>query len=310
MFAWDCSLFKFGVSRCQKTENFPFASTTETLASDANTRVVVLHPRIYHCSFLFFQATRLNSMETSDENIDDKKTQAIIPEKKKTPAKTKKKFSQGNTSEQNGEDLESDSGVSTSDGNAKVHVPNSAAARKKKFSKTSKLIGQVGKADEFGELAVAGEPEGKQVENKNKTKLGATTKKQKSKQVEVGDGDKLVNRDRTVNQEKQVSQGKPVSREKPVSQVNGCEGDGEMPSDNDEEKTVKKSGVGKANGRQRKAVKGVSLTRNEEDEDDETETYTEEEEQQSEEKENRAVKKKRTKLVKKVKVTKQICHEI
>ena len=254
----------------------------------------------YPTSVLFFFQIGVNDLKNSDNNTDGKTKEAIIPGKKKAQAKSNKKLPQVDTSDLNCEDLESDSGVSIEEGSTKVSCSNSASSRKKRFSKTAKLVGQVEQGEEFGDLVAAEKNEGKSVEHKAKTKLRAVKKTQNSKQEKVAIGKELVNREKDVTQGKPVSQERPVSLEKAVNQAsqgNGYGEEGEKLSDDDKGKTKRnKNSVGKVNrGQQDAEVSG----------EDENETCTEEEEQQCEEGENRAVTKQRTKLVKKVKVSKK-----
>ena len=271
-----------------------------------------LHSGLHLCFLLltqrrsfFFSNTcvGVNDLKNSDNSTDGKTKQAIIPGKKKAQAKSNKKLPQVDTSDLNCEDLESDSGVSIEEGSTKGSCSNSASSRKKRFSKTAKLVGQVEQGEEFGDLVAAEKNEGKSVEHKAKTKLRAVKKTQNSKQEKVAIGKELVNREKDVTQGKPVSQERPVSLEKAVnqeklaSQGNGHGEEGEKLSDDDKGKTKRnKNSVEKVNGGQQDA---------EVSEEDENETCTEEEEQQCEERENRAVTKQRTKLVKKVKVSKK-----
>ena len=226
--------------------------------------------------------------------------------------KSKKKLMQGNASDPNGEDLESDSGVSTADGITKSSIPNVLSSRKRKFSKTAKVIDQVVEDEESGDLVATEGNERLPIENTAKAKLGEIKKRQSLKKNKLGSGETLVNpekpvsRDKQVNRRKVVTQEKLVNGEKLVRQVNGCEEKKEKLSDSDREETMNISNARKVNGGKGKAAKSVKSVSDEEKfestEDDETCTE-EEEEQQGEEKDNRAREKQRNKLLKKVKVS-------
>ncbi len=207
-----------------------------------------------------------------------------VAEKKKTQVnKANKKIPPEIISDQNDEALDSDSGVSVADGNNKSLIANAASSRKKKFSKTAKLVGQVEHREEFEDSVVTEDSGGKLQENSVATKGGLMKKRQ------------------NIQHEKRVNQVKLDSQEKPVNQVNGRDV-------KDEDRVIKKSSVVKENGGKKIVEKNVRVTneeaRSEEDDaDEEEETCTEEDEQQCrEENERRAERKQRTKLVKKVKV--------
>ena len=241
--------------------------------------------------------TGANVMKNILENVNGKTKQANVPKKKKTQAKTSKKFLQENFSNQNGEgeDSESDSVVSAADGNNKAPSSNFCSApSRKKFSKTAKLVGQGDQGEDFGNIN-ATEENGRRLiqENKDKTKLGTVKKGQNLKPLNGVSGKRQANQEKLVGQDKHGSQENAVSREKLACQVNGYEEEGKKLSDNYEGKYGNKNQKGKQN---------EGETRSEGSEEDNNETCTEEEERQCEEKENRAVKKQRTKLMKKVKV--------
>lgn len=210
------------------------------------------------------------------------KSQLNVSGKEKTQAKAKKKLPAENISYQNG--LDSDSGVSITDGSNNPSIANSACSRKKKFSKTAKLVGQVEKTvEEFEDSVVTEESGAKQQEN-SVTAKGAAMKKRQNLQ-----------------REKLVNQVKLHSQEKPVNQVNDCE-------DKEEGGAIMKSTVVNGNGGKRNVAKSVRIASEEgrsedDDADEEEETCTEEDEQRSrQENERRAERKQRTKFVKKVKV--------
>lgn len=223
------------------------------------------------------------------ENADGKTKQTTVPKQKKARTKTSKKFLQENFSNQNGEgeDSESDSVVSVPDGNNKASSSNSCSAPfRKKFSKTAKLVGQGDQGEDFGDTNTTEENERRLMQEcKDKTKLG-TVKKGHT-------GKRQANQEKLVGQDKHANQENAVGREKLACQVNGFEEEGKKLRDNYEGEHGKKNRKGKQNGGE---------TRSEGSEEDNNETCTEEEERHCEGKENRAVKKQRTKLVKKVKV--------
>ena len=209
------------------------------------------------------------------------KSQLNVSGKKKTQAKAKKKLPAENISDQNG--LDSDSGVSITDGSNKHSIANSACSQKKKSSKTAKLVGQVEQtAEEFEDSVVTEESGANRQENSAATKRDAMKKRQ------------------NVQQEKLVNQVK-LDQEKPVNQVSDCE-------DKEEGGAIMKSGVVNGNGGKRNVAKSVRIASEEgrsenDDADEEEETCTEEDEQRPrQENERRAERKQRTKLVKKVRV--------
>lgn len=179
--------------------------------------------------------------------------------------------------------------MSITDGNIKSANANNACSRKKKFSKTATSIGQVEQTEEFEDSVIAEESGGKRRENSASTKAGVTKKRQ------------------NFQQEKLVNQVKLASQEKLVNQVNECPG-------KEEDRTINKSSVVKGNREKRNVAKSVRLSNEEaqseddEDDEEEDETCTEEDEPQGrEENEQRAERKQRTKLVKKVKVRLRRC---
>ena len=232
------------------------------------------------------------------ENVNGKTKQANVPKKKKAQAKTSKKFLEENFSNQNGEgeDSESDSVVSAADGNNKAPSSNSCSApSRKKFSKTAKLVGQGDQGEDFGDMNATEDNEERLIqENKDKTKLGTVKKGHNLKPLNGVSGKIQANQEKLVGQDKHASQENEVSREKLACQINGYEEEGKKLSDNYE---------GKYGNKNRKGKQNEGETRSEgSEEEDNNETCTEEEERHCEGKENRAVKKQRTKLVKKVKV--------
>lgn len=179
------------------------------------------------------------------------------------------------------------------DGNMKGSITNGVQPSRKKFSKTSKIVGQTG----VTEAVLEDVCEGKLVENMAKLEPGGTKKEQNlNKGTKKGNGkksckpEKLVTQDKqairkkVVSEEKLINGRKPVGDESLLRQVNGCE---EGKDGQDREMTMN----------------GSLVEDNEEDGNDET--GTEEEEQPGEEKENKSGKKQRNKLVKKVKVRTQ-----
>ena len=207
-------------------------------------------------------------------------SQIKVSEKEKPQVKAMKKLPAEN---KNG--LDSDSGVSITDGSNDTSIANSASSRKKKFLKTAKLVSQVGQTVEEFEDSVATEGSGaKRQENSAAIKEVAVKKK------------KNLQREKLVNQVKLDNQEKPVNRV-----MNECE-------DKEEGGAIMKSSAMNGNGGKRNVGKNVRIAseegRSEDDDADvEEETCTEEDEQRSrEENEPRAERKQRTKLVKKIRV--------
>ena len=206
-------------------------------------------------------------------------SQIKVSEKEKPQVKAMKKLPAEN---QNG--LDSDSGVSITDGSNNTSIANSASSRKKKFLKTAKLVSQVGQTVEEFEDSVATEGSGaKRQENSAAIKEVAVKKK------------------KNLQREKLVNQVKLDSQEKSVNRVNECE-------DKEEGGAIMKSSAMNGNGGKRNVGKNVRIAseegRSEDDDADvEEETCTEEDEQRSrEENEPRGERKQRTKLVKKIRV--------
>ena len=186
--------------------------------------------------------------------------------------------------------LDSDSGVSMTDGSNKPSITNSASSRKKKFSKTAKLLSQVGQTVEEFEDSVVTEDGGAKRQEKSTAIKDVAVKKKLNLQRE-----KLVNPVTPDSQEKPVTQVKRGSQEKLVNRPHDCG-------------AIMKSRVVNGNGGKRNVANSVRIAgeegRSEDDDADvEEETCTEEDEQLShEENEPRAEKQQRTKLVKKVRV--------
>lgn len=192
--------------------------------------------------------------------------------------------------------LDSDSGVSMTDGSNKPSITNSASSRKKKFSKTAKLLSQVGQTVEEFEDSVATEDGGAKRQEKSTAIKDVSVKKKLNLERE-----KLVNPVTLDSLEKPVTQVKRGSQEKLVNRPHDCE-------HKDEGGAIMKSRVVNGNGGKRNVANSVRIAgdegRSEDDDADvEEETCTEEDEQLShEENEPRAEKQQRTKLVKKVRV--------
>ena len=178
------------------------------------------------------------------------------------------------------------------DGNTKGFITNGEQPSRKKFSKTSKIVGQTG----VTEAELEDVCEGKLVENRAKIEPAGTKEEQNlNKGTKKGNGKKLRKPEKLITQDKQairkkvvseqklVNGGKPVGEESLLRQVNDCE-------------------EGKDGQDREKAMNG-SLVEDEDVENDET--GTEEDEQPGEEKENKSGKKQRNKLMKKVKVRTQ-----
>ena len=180
--------------------------------------------------------------------------------------------------------LDSDSGVSMTDGSNKPSITNSASSRKKKFSKTAKLLSQVGQTVEEFEDSVV-------------TEDGGTKRQEKSAAIK----DVAVKKKLNLEREKLVNPVTLDSLEKLVNRPHDCE-------HKDEGGAIMKSRVVNGNGGKRNVGNSVRIAgeegRSEDDDADvEEETCTEEDEQLShEENEPRAEKQQRTKLVKKVRV--------
>ena len=202
------------------------------------------------------------------------KSQMKVSEKKKPQVKAGNK---------NG--LDSDSGVSITDGSNNPSIANSACNRKKKFSKTAKLLSHVGQTEEEFEDSVSAEESG-------------TKRQEKSAAIKEVAGKKKLN----LQREKLVNHAKLDSQKKPVNRVHDCE-------DKEEGGAITESGVVNRNGGKRNVAKSVRISSEEgrfenDDADVEEETCTEEDEQRShEENEPKARGKQRTKLVKKVRVS-------
>lgn len=232
-----------------------------------------------HC-FDFIYLSLEDEKETTGIE-DEKKNHDNVPGKKKAQAKRNKKLPSGKTSDQNGEDLDSDSGVSVTDGNPKSSIVNNSSVRHKKFSKTAKLVGQVEKAEEFDDSVVTqGNQRVIRQENSSKEKIGVTKTK------------------KNLNQENPVKQVKIVSQEKLVNEAS-------KGKSKEEDGTVDKSSAGKENEGNTKSgrLSSDETPSEDEDADEEGDTCTEGDEQGChEENERRTQRKQRTKLVKKVKV--------
>lgn len=233
----------------------------------------------------------LKPAESSSESTSEGKKHAGILGKKKGQAKANKKIVECRTND--GEDLDSDSGVSIVDGNMKGSITNGEQPSRKKFSKTSKIVCQTG----VTEAELEDVSERKLVENMAKIEPGGTKKEQNlNKGTKKGNGKKLFKPEKLVSQDKQVVRkkvaseeklvngGKPVGEESLLRQANDCE-------------------EGKDGQDREKAMNG-SLVEDEDVENDET--GAEEEEQPGEEKENKSGKKQRNKLMKKVKPKRSI----
>lgn len=235
-----------------------------------------------------FKGICLKPAESSSESSSEGNLHASIPGKKKGQAKAKKKIVECHTND--GEDLDSDSGVSIVDGNMKGSITNGEKPSQKKFSKTSKIVGKA----VVSEAELEDVCERKLVANMAEIETGGTKKEQNlNKGTKQGNGkklfkpeklvspDKQVIRKKVASEEKLVNGGKPVGEESFLRQVNAYEG-------------------GK-DGQDREMMMNGSLAEdNEEDGNDET--GTEEEGEPGEEKENKCGKLQRNKLVKKVKV--------
>jgi len=203
-------------------------------------------------------------------------SQLKVSEKKKPQVKAMKKHPAEN---KNG--LDSDSGVSITDGNTN---PSIACNRKKKFSKTAKLLSQVEQTvEEFDDSNPAEEIETKRQEKRVTIEEVAAKMKQ------------------NLQREKLVNQVKRDSQEKPVKRVHDCE-------DKEEGRGIMRRSAVNDNGEKRNDAKNVRIASDEgrsedDDADVEEETCTEEDVQRSqEENEPRAERKQRTKLVKKARV--------
>ena len=218
----------------------------------------------------------LKDTESTTEQLVEGKSQ--IPEKKKPPFKAMKKLPVEN---KNG--LDSDSGVSITDGSSTPSIANGASNRKKKFSKTAKLLSHVGQTEEEFEDSVSAEESG-------------TKREEKSAAIKEVAGKKL-----NLQREKLVSQDKLDCQEKPVNRVHDCK-------DKVEGGAITKRGIVKPNGGKRNVAKSVRISSEEgrfedDDADVEEETCTEEDEQRShEENEPKVERKQRTKFVKEVRV--------
>lgn len=178
------------------------------------------------------------------------------------------------------------------DGNVKGSITNGEQPSRKKFSKTSKIVGQTG----VTEAELEDVSERKLVENMAKIEPVGTKKEQNlNKGTKKGNGKKLFKPEKLVSQDKQVIRKKVASEEKLVNGGNpvGEESLLRLVNDCEEEK----------DGQDREKAMNGSLAEGEDVENDET--GTEEEEQPGEEKENKSGKKQRNKLVKKVKVRTQ-----
>ena len=214
--------------------------------------------------------------ESTAGQVVGSKSQLKVSEKKKPQVKAMKKLPAENKKE-----LDSDSGVSITDGS---NNPSIVRNRKKKFSKTAKLLSQVGQTvDEFEDSVAAEETGTKRQEKTAAIKEVAVKKKQ------------------NLQREKHVNQVKLDSQEKPVNQVHDYE-------DKEEGRAIVKSSAMNDNGGTRNVVRNVRIASEEgrsedEDADVEEETCTEEDVQRSQEENKlRAERKQRTKLVKKVRV--------
>lgn len=222
---------------------------------------------------------RSKDTESTTGQHDRGKSQLKASEKKEPLVKAMKKLPAEN---KNG--LDSDSGVSITDGSNNPPIANSACNRKKKFSKTAKLLSHVGQTEEEFEDSVSAEESG-------------TKRHEKSAAIREVAGKKKLN----LQREKLVNHAKLDSLEKPVNRVHNWE-------DKEEGGAITESGVVNSNGGKRKVAKSVRISSEEgrfedDDADVEEETCTEEDEQRShEENEPKARGKQRTKLVKKVRV--------
>ena len=221
--------------------------------------------------------------ESATGQLDGSKNKLKVSEKKKPQVDAMK-----NLPAENKNGLDSDSGVSITDGSNNTSIAKSASSRKKKFSKTAKLVGQVGHTVGEFEDSVETERSGaKRQENSAATKEVAVKKK------------------KNLQREKLVNQFKIDSQEKPVNRVTCNE-----PEDKEDGGAIMKNSAMNGNGGKQNVGKNVRIAseehegRSEDDDADvEEETCTEEDEQRSrEENEPRAERKQRTKLVKKVRV--------
>lgn len=210
---------------------------------------------------------------------DGKKKQDSVSRKKKTPAKPGKKFPSGHNSDQTGENMNSDSGVSVTESNSKSSLVNRVSFRHKRFSKTAELVDQATKAVEFDDSLVTEDNE-RQHENNVKAKLN------------VSKTEKNLLRKNTVKKVKLVS---PAKLESQVSIGKNKGKDG----------FDIKSSVLQQNDENMKSGRLSSEESQSDDEDADAEgsTCTEEDEQEPHLKNDRKTERKqRTKLVKKVKV--------
>lgn len=223
-----------------------------------------------------------NTESTTGQHVGSKR-QLKVSEKKKPQAKAGKKL----PAAENKSGLDSDSGVSITDGSNNPSIANSACNRKKKFSKTAKLLSHVGQTEEEFEDSVSAEESG-------------TKRQEKSAAFKEIAGKKLF-----LYREKLVNQGKLDSQEKPVNRVHDCE-------DKEEGGTITRSSIVNSNGGKRNVAKSVRISSEEDrfeddDADVEEDTCTEEDEQRShEENEPKTERKQRTKLVKKVRPKRSI----
>ena len=218
----------------------------------------------------------LEDTESTTGHPVGSKSELKVSEKKKPQIKVMKNLP---AEIKNG--LDSDSGVSITDGS---NNPSIACNRKKKFSKTAKLLNQVGQTVEEFEDCVAEEEIG-------------TKRREKSAAIKEVAAKKKQN----LQPEKLVNQVKRDSQEKPVNRVQDCE-------DKEDGRAIMRRSAMNDNGGTRNDAKNVRIASDEgrsedDDADVEEETCTEEDVQRSqEENEPRAERKQRTKLVKKARV--------
>lgn len=229
------------------------------------------------------------SQATEDEKCvtagtdDEKKKQDSVSRKKKTPAKPGKKFPSGHNSDQTGENMNSDSGVSVTESNSKSSLVNRVSFRHKRFSKTAELVDQATKAVEFDDSLVTEDNE-RQHENNVKAKLNVSKTKKNLLRKNTVKKVKLVS---PAKLESQVSIGKNKGKD-------GFDIKSSVLQQNDENM---KSG----------RLSSEESQSDDEDADAEGSTCTEEDEQELHLKKNRKTERKqRTKLVKKVKPKRSI----
>ena len=246
--------------------------------------LLFIHRLINRPYFIFY----FHFLSSEDEKCvtagtdDGKKKQDSVSRKKKTPAKPGKKFPSGHNSDQTGENIDSDSGVSVTESNRKSSLVNRVSFRHQRFSKTEELVGQATKAVEFDDSLVTEDNE-RQHENNVKAKLN------------VSKTEKNLLRKNTVKV-------KLVSPAKLESQVSIVKNKGKDGFDI-------KSSVLQQNDENMKSGRLSSEESQSDDEDADAEgsTCTEEDEQEPHLKNDRKTERKqRTKLVKKVKVRRLI----